>query len=212
VVTSVSPAFSLWGPPVTVADTGNGGASVAARARDVAGAAPEPGLTPRAPLVRRAVSHPGAWPRTDDLATTMVEWRERMNCVRRGPITAPTPPAHDATAGDGACTHILQCRLPPHLYEWLRLQAFQTRHPMNSIVLAAVGAYRAEREAGRTTWEGRVTGGGATAPYNVRLDDERYEWLRTTAFATRSSINALVVAALARAQADHVEGAAAPDA
>jgi len=37
VVTSVSPSFSLWGPPVTVADTGNGGASIAARARDAAG-------------------------------------------------------------------------------------------------------------------------------------------------------------------------------
>ncbi len=135
-----------------------------------------------------------------------------MNWVRRGPITAPTPPAHDAAVGDGARAHLLQCRLPPHLYEWLRLQAFQTRRPMNSIVLAAVGAYRAEREAGRTTREGRGAGGGATTPYNVRLDDERYEWLRTTAVATRSSINALVVAALARAHADQAAEAAATDA
>jgi len=57
-----------------------------------------------------------------------------------------------------------------------------------------------------------VAGGGATAPYNVRLDDERYDWLRTTAFATRSSINALVVAALARAHADQAAGVAATDA
>lgn len=135
-----------------------------------------------------------------------------MNCVRREPITAPTPPAHDAAVGDGACTHVLQCRLPPHLYEWLRLQSFQTRRPMNSIVLAAVRTYRVEREAGRTTWEGWVAEGGATAPYNVRLDDDRYEWLRTTAFDTRTSINALVVTALVRAHADHAEGAAATDA
>ncbi len=135
-----------------------------------------------------------------------------MNGVRRGPITAPTPPAHDAAVGDGACAHVLQCRLPPPLYAWLRLQAVQTRPPMNRIVLAAVGAYRAEREAGRTMREGRVAGGGATAPSNVRLDAERYDWLRTTAFATRSSINALVVAALARAHADQAAGVAATDA
>jgi len=119
-----------------------------------------------------------------------------MNRVRRGPITARTPPDHDVAAGEGSRAHVLQCRLPTDLYEWLRLQAFQTRRTMNSIVLAAVRAYRAEMEAGRTMLEGRGAGGGATTTYNVRLDDDRYEWLRTTAFDTRTSINALVVAAL----------------
>ncbi len=57
---------------------------------------------------------------------------------------------------------------------------------------------------------------GELVKYNVRVGDDLHEWLRTTAFHARTSINALVVAALTRAHAVHPtrEGAvgAPPDA
>ena len=39
--------------------------------------------------------------------------------------------------------------------------------------------------------------------YNVRVDNNLYEWLRTTAFYARVSINALLVAALIRYHDSH---------
>ncbi len=70
--------------------------------------------------------------------------------------------------------------------------------------------YRAEVDAGRTTVKGRVSRNGEIAVYNIRLDDDSYEWLRRTAFEARTSINALVVAALARAHAAQTEGTGTP--
>ncbi len=75
-------------------------------------------------------------------------------------------------------------------------------------------AYRAEMEASHTAPPGRLSsvGGGETMLYNIRLDNDLYEELRTAVFYAHSSFNALVIAALTRAQADHTDGAAAPDA
>lgn len=92
----------------------------------------------------------------------------------------------------------IQCRVPADLYERMRLQAFLTRRSMNSIALAAVAAYRNEVEAGRIVLERGAPVQGETVKYNVRVGDDLYEWLRTTAFHARLSINALIVASLAR--------------
>jgi len=78
---------------------------------------------------------------------------------------------------------------------------------MNSIAVEAAAAYRAEVDAGRATVKGRASRGGERRMYNVRLDDEIYEWLRTTAFYAHISISAVIVAALTRAHADQTEGA-----
>jgi len=85
---------------------------------------------------------------------------------------------------------------------------------MNSITVEAVRVSRAEMEASHTAPPGRLstTGVGETKVYNIRLDDDLYEELRTAVFYAHSSFNALVVAALTRAQADHTDGTATPDA
>jgi len=82
---------------------------------------------------------------------------------------------------------------------------------MNSIALAVITAYRVEVEAGHATPKGRARVGSETVKYSVRVDHDLYEWLRTTAFHARTSINALVVAALTRAHTDHAQGATATD-
>ncbi len=78
---------------------------------------------------------------------------------------------------------------------------------MTSVALAAITAYRAEVEGGHITRERLPRVGGETTVYSIQLDDDRYEWLRTTAFQARTSMNALVVAALTRAHAAQTEGA-----
>jgi len=83
---------------------------------------------------------------------------------------------------------------------------------MNSVALAAIRAYQAEVDAGRTTVTVRASREGETTIGTIRLTDDRYDWLRTTAFYARTSINALVVAALTRAQAVQAEGTTALDA
>lgn len=45
-------------------------------------------------------------------------------------------------------TQPITCRLPEPLYEWLRREAFDTREPMNAIVITALEELRARREAG----------------------------------------------------------------
>jgi len=119
-------------------------------------------------------------------------------------------PDHDAVEGEGPRGHSILCRLPVALYEWMRLNAFQERCRMQSIILEGVEAYRVEWEAGHATREGRVLAAGEIVKYNLRLDDDPYEWLRTTAFHARTSINALVVAALACAHADYSQGQPRP--
>ncbi len=99
----------------------------------------------------------------------------------------------------------IQCRLPADLYEWMRLRGFLARRSMNSIVLEAVAAYRADLDAsggapGQATFDG-----GPQVKYNVRLDSDTYEWLRTTAFYARVSINSMICAALASERAAHAE-------
>ena len=86
------------------------------------------------------------------------------------------------------------------MYEWLRLQAFQTRRRMNTVVVEAVRAYRTEVENGRFAPDHRVLVGGAKVTYPAHVDNEMYEWLRTTAFHQRSSMTTLIVAALVQAQ------------
>ena len=92
----------------------------------------------------------------------------------------------------------IQCRLPADLYEWMRLRGFLARRSMNSIVLEAVAAYRDATGGapGQATFDG-----GPQVKYNVRLDNDTYEWLRTTAFYARVSINSMICAALAREHA-----------
>ncbi len=111
-------------------------------------------------------------------------------------IPTQTPPVDRAASAEPAPSRFIQCRVPTALYEWMRLQGFLTRRSMNSVALAAVVAYRAEVEAGRSAPER-----GDVVKYNVRVGDELHEWLRTTAFYARTSINALIVAALTRAHA-----------
>ena len=111
-------------------------------------------------------------------------------------------PDRDATvATELARSHFMQIRMPTALYEWLRTSAFLTRRSMTRIVREALAAYRMEVENGRIAPERGVLESGAQIKSSVHLDDEVYEWLRVTAFYARSSINALIVAALTRAYA-----------
>jgi hypothetical protein len=98
----------------------------------------------------------------------------------------------------------IQSRLPTGLYEWLRLRAFLLRQSMNSIVLEAAEDYRRAVDAGEVS-PSKETGAepDAVVKYNVRVEDELYEWLRTTAFYARVSINSLLIAALVRFRAAH---------
>jgi len=101
-------------------------------------------------------------------------------------------------------TRFIQCRLPADLYEWMRLRGFLLRKSMNSIVLSAVGEYREAIESGQATPSADQRGtSGDTVKYNVRVDDDLYEWLRTTAFYARLSINTLVATSLVRYHAAH---------
>jgi len=84
--------------------------------------------------------------------------------------------------------------------EGLRLTAFQTRRSMNSVAVEAISAYRAEVDAGRTTVTVRASREGETTIGTIRLDNDLYEWLRTTAFYAHTSISALIVSALVPAQ------------
>lgn len=116
-------------------------------------------------------------------------------------IPTQTPPVDRAARAEPAPSRFIQCRVPTALYEWMRLQGFLTRRSMNSVALAAVVAYRAEVEAARIAPERGAPERGDVVKYNVRVGDELHEWLRTTAFYARTSINALIVAALTRAHA-----------
>ena len=121
-----------------------------------------------------------------------------------------TPPVDRAASAEPAPSHVIQCRVPTELYEWMRLQGFLTRRSMNSIALAAVAAYRAEVEAARIAPERGAPERAEIVTYNVRVDDDLHAWLRTTAFYARTSINALAVAAWARASAATAEREGAP--
>jgi len=59
-------------------------------------------------------------------------------------------------------------------------------------------------EAGHILPERRAATGGERTMYNIRLANDLYEWLRTTAFYQRTAMTAMIVAALTRAQANHV--------
>ncbi len=125
-------------------------------------------------------------------------------------MSTPAQPDDHAADSSSAASRFIQCRVPTALYEWMRLQGFQTRRSMNSIALAAVAAYRAEVEAARIAPERGAPERGAVVKYNVQVGDKLHEWLRTTAFYARTSINALVVAALTRAHAVQPEQEGAP--
>ncbi len=90
----------------------------------------------------------------------------------------------------------IQSRLPTELYEWLRLRGFLLRRSMNSIVLDAIDEYRAALDAGEVAPRKDAVAREETIKYNVRVDDDLYEWLRTHAFYARLSINVLFVSAL----------------
>jgi len=104
-------------------------------------------------------------------------------------------------------TRFIQSRLPSDMYEWLRLRGFLSRRSMNSIVLEAVGEYRTAIESEEATLSKESLGREAVVKYNVRVDDDLYEWLRTTAFYARLSINVLFVAALLRYREKHSDNA-----
>jgi len=116
-------------------------------------------------------------------------------------MDTPTQPVDRAAGEEPAPSRFIQCRVPSALYEGMRLQGFLTRRSMNSIALAAVAAYRAEVEAGRIVPERGAPERGEIVKFNLRVGDDLHEWLRTTAFYARTSINALGVAALALAHA-----------
>ena len=98
----------------------------------------------------------------------------------------------------------IQSRLPTDLYEWLRLRAFLLRQSMNSIVLEAAADYRADVEKGAATPARAPVGDHeSVVKYNVRVETDLYEWLRTTAFYARLSINTLLINALLRFREAH---------
>ncbi len=123
-------------------------------------------------------------------------------------MTTPTTPDHGSAEREGTRGRYTLCRLPVAVYEWLRLTAFHERRSMQSIAVEAITAYRVEWETSHAMREGLPREGGAAVKYLLRLDDDLYEWLRTTAFHARTSINALIVAALTRAHAAQTEGVA----
>lgn len=107
-------------------------------------------------------------------------------------------------------SHVIQCRLPIDLYEWLRLRAFQGRRSMNSVTFAALADYRAAFAAGEVALGKEPDDGADTTKYTVRAADDLYEWLRETAFYARVSMNSVVVVALRRSRAAHHADEAAP--
>jgi len=109
-------------------------------------------------------------------------------------------------------SHVIQCRLPLDLYEWLRLRAFQGRHRrMNSITLAALIDYRTTLAVGDVAPDTKPRDGADTTKYIVRIPDDLYEWLRATAFSAHVSMNSVVIAALRRYRAaPHADDAAPP--
>lgn len=91
----------------------------------------------------------------------------------------------------------MQCRLPAEQYEWLRYRAFINRTSMNSIVLEAIADLRTEAKSNVPFTLMVTPGTSGGVKFNVRLNDETYEWLRTVAFDCRGSINQLLIGALA---------------
>jgi len=167
-------------------------------------------MASRPPLILSPDASPSTPPTTSSnrprLTTTMVQQSESVTCLRRWPIPAQTTPQHDAAGKDGRGAYVLQCQLSVELYERLRRQSTQTGRSMNQIALTALTAYRTEVEAGHTTVGGPPRMGGATVKYNLYVGEadggiHLHDWLRTTAFHARTSINTLVVAALAHAPA-----------
>ncbi len=71
---------------------------------------------------------------------------------------------------------------------------------MNSIAVEAVRAYGLEVEDGRFAPDHKVVVGGNKVLHPVRLDNDLYEWLRTTASHQRTSMTTLMVAALVHAR------------
>ncbi len=125
-------------------------------------------------------------------------------------MSTPAQPDDHTVDVASVASRFIQCRVPTELYEWMRRQGFLTRRSMNSIALAGVTAYRAEVEAARIAPERGAPARGEMVKYNLRVGDELHAWLRTTAFDARTSINALVVAALTRAHAVQPEREGAP--
>ncbi len=95
-----------------------------------------------------------------------------------------------------APSHVIQCRLPTDLFEWLRLRAFQDRRGMNSLGLTALADYRTALAAGAVTLDKESRDGADSTKFNLRVADDLYEWLRATAFYARVSMNTVVAAAL----------------
>lgn len=91
----------------------------------------------------------------------------------------------------------MQCRLPAEQYEWLRYRAFINRTSMNSIVLEAISDLQTESKTSVPLTLLVTPGTSGGVKFNVRLTEETYEWLRTVAFDCRSSINQLLIGALA---------------
>jgi hypothetical protein len=92
----------------------------------------------------------------------------------------------------------MQCRLPAEQYEWLRYGGFINRISMNSIVLEAIRDLQEEVKTKASLTLPATNGPGMEfKKFNVRLSEDTYEWLRTIAFECRSSINQLLIGALA---------------
>jgi len=102
------------------------------------------------------------------------------------------PQAHLASSA-----RFMQCRLPAEQYEWLRYRAFINRASMNSIVLEAITDLQTESKTSVPLTLLVTPGTSGGVKFNVRLSEETYEWLRTVAFDCRSSINQLLIGALA---------------
>ena len=121
---------------------------------------------------------------------------------------ATRAPSDDHQGNDEEATtgRYIQYRIPPEMYEWVRLQGYLTHGSMNSVVLASITAYRTMVEAGQITLEpGRATLDGLVT-CNVRVGGPLLEWLRVTADHAPASMAALVRAALTCARAAQTEG------
>ncbi|MCA1599314.1 MAG: hypothetical protein LC769_09935 [Chloroflexi bacterium] len=105
----------------------------------------------------------------------------------------------------------IQARLPNDLYEWLRTRGFLMRRSMNSIVLEAIADYRVAVDAKEIVLSKDGSARDETIKYNVRVDDDLYEWLRSNAFYARLSINAIFVSALVRYRDVHPDTSPTPE-
>ncbi|GAC1435020.1 MAG: hypothetical protein NVSMB65_09010 [Chloroflexota bacterium] len=114
--------------------------------------------------------------------------------VARGSAEVRTTTGHEPARPDEG-EHLFQARFPASVHDWLRVQWFERRVAMTSVVLNSIHAVRngaISLDAALQTESGEET----TQRFTVRLASADYEWLRLESFQRRVPINRLLVAAL----------------